>query len=777
MFSLLTVFALSAVLAMPSYSQEFLYGPQNPPPKDASITFTGTANDGLIGQVDGKVYTIQNVTLANSTTVYWTILADVVKLSMNGSTYDGAENMTIDAGLSNLPGGIVGWSGNTSILVWDIPSQGWIYEYLDSKFIMTVTALDNSPIALVSPSITGIDAESGGAVLITGNDMVFKVKMEMFVSDDNKASYSPHLVYYDAAHTQDGAEAAYSSFDFGFYWENDPPEITTKISVNVDEGDTVTITNVELVAEDVESALEDIKFIIDPLSEGLWPANGKLLFNELDITLPDTFSMVDINAGTISYVHDGSETLNDRILLLLFDSDGARYMIGEDSVFSLILNITPVDDPPAVEVNSGATIDEDSSLILTANMLLTTDAESTSSLITYTLDPESSSDFPENGLLKLNDIPLSDGGTFTQDDINNGNLVYTHDGSETLSDGFQFRVADEFGHLATNNENPDFFFAITITPVNDAPLLTKNVSLVVEEGSSGVISNAFIAASDAESDAADITFTLDPDFTIAEPTSGDVLLDGVVMEDGESFTMADVNNNLVSFRHDGGEESNDFFGFNVSDPQGGIAHDGDYTVFHFNITITPVNDDPTLANPIADQETRAEQLYSFTFPDNTFEDVDPGDQFTYSSTLGDQTNLPDWLTFDGTSRTFSGTPQVADKGTITIMLKAVDMGMVEVTDNFDLKVISPVGFSNAFNNSGISVYPNPFVNEFNISVSDKFSSSVTIRVLNILGEEILEFTDYPGSTRSVDFEGKPAGIYFIRVEDGNQVQSLKLVKQ
>jgi len=486
--------------------------------------------------------------------------------------------------------------------------------------------------------------------------------------------------------------------------------------------------------------------------------------------------MADINAGLIAYLHDGSESLKDSIPLLLFDNDSALYMIGEDSVFYLMLNITPVDDPPVVEVNTGATVDEHAALILTAEMLLTCDTESSADLITYTLDHESGSDFPEHGLLKLNDVPLSDGGTFTQDDIASGNLLYDHDGSETLSDGFVFRVADEFGHLATNVDDPDFFFSITITPVNDAPFLTKLYALEVEEGGTGIISNSLIAASDEESDASEITFTVDPDFTIAEPTGRDVLLDGVVLTDGESFTMADVNNNIVTYTHFGGEEANDFIPFNVSDPQGGIAHDGDFTVFHFNITITPVNDDPTLANPIADQETRAEELYCFTFPDNTFEDVDEGDAVTYTADLGDQA-LPAWLSFDGPTRTFSGTPQVADKGTITIMIKAVDLGLAEVTDDFDLKVISPLGFSNALNNSGISIYPNPFSNKINISVSNAFASPVSIKVLNILGEGIMEFSENPGATRFVDFQGKLAGIYFIRVEDGSQVHSMKVVKR
>lgn len=50
---------------------------------------------------------------------------------------------------------------------------------------------------------------------------------------------------------------------------------------------------------------------------------------------------------------------------------------------------------------------------------------------------------PENGQLILQGLPLSVGGSFTQNDINNGFLSYTHDGSMTNSDDFIFDVVNE----------------------------------------------------------------------------------------------------------------------------------------------------------------------------------------------------------------------------------------------------------------------------------------------------------------------------------------------
>jgi Tol biopolymer transport system component len=47
---------------------------------------------------------------------------------------------------------------------------------------------------------------------------------------------------------------------------------------------------------------------------------------------------------------------------------------------------------------------------------------------------------PAHGLLKLNGASVGVGGFFTQNDINQGRLTYTHDGSDTLDDHFNFTV-------------------------------------------------------------------------------------------------------------------------------------------------------------------------------------------------------------------------------------------------------------------------------------------------------------------------------------------------
>ena len=97
------------------------------------------------------------------------------------------------------------------------------------------------------------------------------------------------------------------------------------------------------------------------------------------------------------------------------------------------------------------------------------------------------------------------------------------------------------------------------------------------------------------------------------------------------------------------------------------------------------NTAPTVATEIEDQTATEGQTFSFAFPDTTFED-DDGDTLTYTATLDDGSDLPSWLMFDPANRSFSGTPQAGDGGTITVKVTATDSAAAEVSDEFDIKV-------------------------------------------------------------------------------------------
>lgn len=104
------------------------------------------------------------------------------------------------------------------------------------------------------------------------------------------------------------------------------------------------------------------------------------------------------------------------------------------------------------------------------------------------------------------------------------------------------------------------------------------------------------------------------------------------------------------------------------------------------LNIANTNDAPELLTPLADQSAKQGQLFNYTIPADTFTDIDPGDQLTFSATLDDGSSLPAWLTFDASNGTFSGTPGSSDTGDISVMITATDMAGATVADSFMLSV-------------------------------------------------------------------------------------------
>ncbi|MGV0960374.1 MAG: Ig-like domain-containing protein, partial [Limnohabitans sp.] len=109
------------------------------------------------------------------------------------------------------------------------------------------------------------------------------------------------------------------------------------------------------------------------------------------------------------------------------------------------------------------------------------------------------------------------------------------------------------------------------------------------------------------------------------------------------------------------------------------------------INVTPVNDAPIVANPIADTAGSVGTALSYTVASNAFTDVDNA-SLTYTATQADGTALPSWLSFDATTRVFSGTPPSTAAGKLSVKVTASD-GSLSANDSFDITISSVASFS------------------------------------------------------------------------------------
>jgi hypothetical protein len=186
-------------------------------------------------------------------------------------------------------------------------------------------------------------------------------------------------------------------------------------------------------------------------------------------------------------------------------------------------------------------------------------------------------------------------------------------------------------------------------------------------------------------------------------------------------------------------------------------------------TLTIINSSPTIANPITEQEAFQLTPFTFTFATNTFADAD-GDALTYTATRYDGGNLQTWLSFNASTRSFSGTPGTNDT-TATIRLTADDGSGGTLTTQFKIRIKIITGIEPDANTL-IKIYPNPV--HHTLVIADESNEVLPIIIRSSLGEVI--YQNAQSKKHEVNTLPWAAGLYFVEVRRGNTVTQTKIIK-
>lgn len=182
----------------------------------------------------------------------------------------------------------------------------------------------------------------------------------------------------------------------------------------------------------------------------------------------------------------------------------------------------------------------------------------------------------------------------------------------------------------------------------------------------------------AEEEAVDYTL---PDGTFTD-ADGDALTLSATLEDGTplpAWLSFDPETGRFTGTPDDADVGVVTVAVTASDGRGGTVRELS------TVTVNAVNDAPILVTPLADQASTAGTAISFVIPGSTFDDVDDTVLLLSATQPGDVA-LPDWLTFDATTGTFSGTPGAEDAGSIEIVVSAQDAAGLTVSDQFTLTI-------------------------------------------------------------------------------------------
>ncbi len=235
-----------------------------------------------------------------------------------------------------------------------------------------------------------------------------------------------------------------------------------------------------------------------------------------------------------------------------------------------MLGVTAVNDGPTLTGDLSATVNEGGSYELHLGDLNYSDPDDDFSGVTFTVSNAS------HGEVRVNGVAAT---SFDADDILFGRVRYWHDGSDAPGSGFNVSVEDG------NEDGSAPFaqaFAITVNNVNDAPVLTGDLSATVAEGGIYVLTATDLGYTDPDDVATGVTFSA-TDFS-----NGSIYVNGNLTP---NFTAAELAAGLVVFTLDGSETT--AAGFNVRVEDGN--EDFSTPVSQpFSITVSPVNDAPQI---------------------------------------------------------------------------------------------------------------------------------------------------------------------------------------
>ncbi len=323
-------------------------------------------------------------------------------------------------------------------------------------------------------------------------------------------------------YTHDGGETISDSFT---YTANDGTDDSAPATVNI----TVSpVNDAPVGVADSGATLEGGTVTIDLLANDSDAESDPLTIS--DMTLPANGQLANNGDGTVTYIHNGGETVSDSFTYRANDGNLTS------DLTTVTITITPVNDLPTADDDAGTTAEGGSVTV----SVLDGDADAEGSALTVT-----NLSVPANGTATLNA---------------DGTVTYTHNGSETISDSFTYTANDGTADSAVATVN------ITVTPVNDVPQAVADSGTLDEGGS--VTIDLLANDSDGENDPLSVT-------GMTQPAHGQLLDNG----DG-----------TITYNHDGGESTSDSFTYTASDGTDASA------VATVTLTINPVNDAP-VANP------------------------------------------------------------------------------------------------------------------------------------------------------------------------------------
>ena len=418
------------------------------------------------------------------------------------------------------------------------------FDSTSHNIVITIGGVNDAPVAQNDPAISvnesGIviidlavnDADIDNAIDLTSVSIIAApANGSLIINGDGTVSYT-----HDGSETLSdtfsytisditGAISNTATVDVSVTALNDNPVAGDDVS-NVNEGGVVTI---DLAANDI-----DVDNVLDLNSISIIaaPANGGLVIN---------------GDGTVTYTHNGSDTISDIFSYTILDISGAI-----SNTATVNINVTPQNDTPTTIGITNVSVNEDAANTAIDLNLAFDDTDNPDSELTYSV------------------VGNTNIGLFASTNINasTGELILDYAADINGSSQISIRATDLAG------ASVDTLFTVTVTPVDDIPVLDTNIGTAVTSTSAMPIDTSMLSVTDIDNTATEIQYIV-----TTLPTNGTLLLNGVALVLNDTFTEDDLINNRISYQVGSDPTTNDQFVFTVTDGNSTLTNKT------FNITI------------------------------------------------------------------------------------------------------------------------------------------------------------------------------------------------